>query len=39
MPRTKEGGFIIDDSTVVLKDNPYKKPSKKRNVERQSSLF
>ena len=30
MPRTKKGGWIIDDSLVVLKRNPYIKPSKKR---------
>ena len=31
MPRTKEGGWIIDDKLVIFKKNPYIKLFKKEN--------
>ena len=33
MPRTKEGGYIIDDSSVVLKKNPYIEPPEEKEKE------
>lgn len=33
MPKTKEGGYIIDDSTVVLKHNPYIEALKRKKEE------
>jgi len=33
MPKTPEGGYIIDDRSVVLKKNPYVEPPEKKKVE------
>lgn len=33
MPKTPEGGYIIEDSSVVLKKNPYTERPKKKKVE------
>lgn len=33
MPKTKEGGWVIDDRAVVLKRNPYTEPLGKKKKE------
>jgi len=33
MPETKDGGWILDDSSVILKKNPYTKLPEKKKVE------
>ncbi len=37
MPRTKEGGWIIDDSSVVLKHNPYGKLPEEEDDEQKKA--
>lgn len=38
MPKTRNGGYIIEDAQVVLKKNPYTERPEKKKIEEKEKI-